>query len=247
MRLSLLALSFLLSVSAWAQFQVPALTGPVVDEAGILNPRTITALSKYLQRLRDQGGSQIQVVTLKSLGGLSIEEAGIKLGDSWKLGDKKQDDGVILIVAPNDRRARIEVGQGREGDLPDIIASRILREIVLPRLREGSPDRAVSDGVLAIVHYTDPALRSGEGAPLEKRARSQGAGNKLQLLILILCFGIFLLPALFGRRRGGRGFWDGGFGGGMGGGGFGGFGGSGGGGWSGGGGGFSGGGASGSW
>lgn len=139
-----------------AEFSLPALTGPVVDEARLLSPDTRARLDRFLQDLRVRGGSQIQVVTLRSLSGHSIEEAGIKLAEAWKLGGAKQDDGVIVVLAPTERRVRIEVGQGREGELPDVVASRIIREVIVPRMREGDADGAVRDGVLAIVHYTDP-------------------------------------------------------------------------------------------
>lgn len=250
-RLAFAALTLMVCTRAFAQapiaptFQVPALTGPVVDEARMLSPDVRGQLERYLRRLRDGGGSQIQVVTLDTLGGLSIEEVGIKLADAWKLGDAKKDDGIILIVARAERRVRIEVGQGREGDLPDITASRIIREVIVPRLRQGSGDQAIVHGVAAIVHYTDPNVDTNAPA-----TRESGGGSLLiQLLLLfgLLIFGVFM--SQFNRRGPWGGFGGGGFGGGgFGGGGFGGFGGGdSGGGWSGGGGGFSGGGSSGSW
>lgn len=248
---ALLTLSVLWVSVAQADFTVPALTGPVVDEAGMISSSTSRTLENYLRNLNASGGTQLQVVTLKSLAGLSIEEAGIKIAEQWKIGTAKQDNGVILIFAPNERRVRIEVGQGREGDLPDVTASRIIREIIIPRMRAGQADRAVTDGVLAIVHYTDPKLAGqGEQTPVDDEPPRVRRLGLVQIILLLLFFGIFALPAIFRGGRGG-GLGGGGFGGfgggGFGGGGFGGGFSGGGGGWSGGGGGFSGGGSSGSW
>lgn len=243
------ALTCILFASAsWfshAEFQVPPLTGPVVDNAGLLSPGTRAKLDDFLHELKDSGGTQIQVVTVATLDGTPIEEAGIKLADAWKIGTAKVDDGVILLIAKSEHRVRIEVGKGREGDLPDIIASRIIREVIVPRMREGQPDRAIVDGVLAIVQRTDPKFSPATGSPHKKLN-----GDTVQLILLLIFFMIFLLPLFFGRGGGrGGGFWYG-PGGGWGGGSFGGGGdgfGSGGGSWGGGGGGFSGGGASGDW
>jgi uncharacterized protein len=243
-----IAAAFAACSVAAAEFQVPALTGPVVDEAGVLSPSTRVSMEGYLRNLRERGGAQIQVATLRSLGGLSIEEASIQIVDRWQLGNKKEDRGVLLVIAPTEHHVRIEVGRGLEGDLPDVVASRIVREVIIPRIRNESMDRAVVDGVLAISHYTDPNLESAAPGDLPMRlhrVKKKGLGTFMTLLFWL----IFLMIFLGGGRRRRRGLFWGGVGGalgGLGGRGLGGFGG-GGGGWSGGGGGFSGGGASGSW
>ncbi len=241
-----------IAAPAFAEFVVPPLSGPVVDQAGMLSPRTRDQMDRFIRSLRESGGSQLQVLTVPELAGLSIEEASIRVTDQWKLGGAKQDDGILLMVAAKERRVRIEVGQGREGVLPDVKASRIIREVIVPRFREGNADSAITAGVFAIVHYTDPEFmeRSGQAAPRESRGVS---GKKLELYIWLFFILVFILPSLFfgrGRRRrsglwglpvgyglGRSSHWGGGGGGGFGGGG----------GWGGGGGGFSGGGASGGW
>ncbi|NJL24268.1 MAG: TPM domain-containing protein [Calothrix sp. SM1_5_4] len=152
-------LPLLLAVSAqgaWADFSIPPLTGPVVDGAGMFSSGTKTRLDSFLRGLAERGSTQLQVATLPDLGGLSIEEASIKIVDAWKLGTAKADNGILLLFAAKERRVRIEVGQGKEGDIPDVIASRIIREVIVPRMREGSPDQAVMAAVMAIVGYTDP-------------------------------------------------------------------------------------------
>lgn len=229
-------------------FTVPALTGPVVDEGQMISAPMREKLSRFLRQLNEEGGTQLQVLTVDNLGGLSIEEASIKVTDAWKLGSAKADNGILLMMSRQERRVRIEVGQGYEGELPDVVASRIVREVIVPQFKQGDMDGGVRAGVLAIVHYVNPKFLEGQNAaPREK------VGFPLPLWVIILVFFTFLiLPRFFtprfGRRNKWGGFDDWGGGGWGGGGGFGGFGGSsGGGGWSGGGGGFSGGGASGGW
>lgn len=235
-----------MSVTVAAEFKVPKQTGPVVDEGEMLSFEAQDKLEAFLQRLKNSGGAEVQVVTLPDLGGVSIEEASIKIADQWKLGNAKQDNGVIFVMSKAERKVRIEVGQGQEGNLPDITASRIIREVVIPRFKSGDIDRGVIDGVLSIVHYTDPKFLEGQNRAPEQR-RGRPAGKKMDWIFFILFFLFILMPALGGRRRSGLGgaLLGYGLGRGMGGGGFGGSGG--GGSWGGGGGGFSGGGASGSW
>lgn len=246
----LLALLFSAAL-ARAEFQVPALTGPVVDEAGMLSASAKRGMEALLHRVKDAGGTQLQVLTVPDMGGLSIEEASIKVTDQWRLGSAKDDNGVLLMVALKERRVRIEVGQGREGVLPDAYASRIVRDVILPRFRQGDSSAAITAGVLAILHYTDPGVAE-DGRQRGNYARHEATSLFDGVWLFFVLFFFVLIGAVFqGRhRRRGGGFWapgggrwdtfggGGGFGGGFGGGG---------GGWSGGGGGFSGGGASGGW
>lgn len=244
---SLIGAAGFFSHLARAEFQVPPLAGPVMDTANILQPETEQRLTSILRRLHESGGTQLQVVTVPDLGGAVIEEAALKMAEQYGLGSAKGDNGVLLLVAAQERRIRIEVGQGREGDLPDARASRIIRDVMVPRFREGSADRAVWAGVMAILHFTDAQFleSSGEKAPQAGR-RSRPLVEKFGPLFFLLFFLVVLLNG--GGRRGLRRHGLGGvFPGGFGGGGFGGGGFGGGGGWSGGGGGFSGGGASGGW
>lgn len=253
MRAFLLSLAFCVCWTAAAEFQVPPLTGPVVDQAGMLSADMRERLARFLFRLRDAGGTQIQIATVPDLGGVTIEEASIKTTDAWKLGGAKTDNGVLVLIAAKERRVRIEVGQGLEGNLPDVTASRIIREVIIPRFKQGDVDQGVADGVLAIVHYTNPEfLESQNYAAPAGEGRSRPALDKWIVLLMFLFF--FIFPIIFGRRRRRSVLWGfplgygvgrlgrGGFGGGGGG-----WGSGGGGSWSGGGGGFSGGGASGGW
>lgn len=229
-------------------FVVPPLTGPVVDRAGFLSPDAESKITQYLQSLKQRGGSQIQVLILPNLSGLEIEDASIKVTDAWKLGDAKTDRGVLLILGLQERRLRIEVGQGLEGELPDAYAKRIVADVITPRLKAGQPDEAISAGVQAIASITDPNL-AGTANPEKlyqvSRERKKRSGGMRDIAIFIIVL-IAMIIMNRGGRGGGRGF-GAGLAGGLLGGALGGRGGGGGGGWSGGGGGFSGGGASGSW
>ena len=168
-----------------------------------------------------------------SLEGLEIEEYSMAVAEVWKVGHKGLDNGVILTVAPNERKVRIEVGYGLEGVIPDAIASRIVRDTILPEFRSGDFEAGIVAGTSAVL-----AAASGEYAPPRPQSRDRGQRRSsplMSLLWIVIVFmalgsrGIFFLPFLLGG--GGRG---GGFGGG-------------GGGFGGGGGGFGGGGASGGW
>jgi len=228
-------------------FDVPRLTGPVVDRAGMLSAAAERQISGALQRLHQQpGGAQIAVLTVSDLGDETIEQASIQVVDAWQLGSEAGDKGILVMVAKAERRIRIEVGQGLEGDLPDAYAKRIIDEAMTPLFRSGNVEQGILVGVYQIAQRVHPEL---DVAPLfqgnqrgnwqtSHRTRRGGVS-----LIPIFFLGLLLFG---GRRRGGglltgmllgsmvgRGYGGGGFGGG--------------GGFSGGGGGFSGGGASGGW
>lgn len=143
---------------------LPALTGRVVDQAGLLDPKAEAALTERLAALEKATSDQLVVVTTPGLGGEGIKDYGMRLGNGWGIGRKGLDNGVLLIVAPADRQARIAVGKGLEGLLTDERAARIMDEQVIPHCREGRCDRAVTDGVAAI----DKLLRSDPERPRPK-------------------------------------------------------------------------------
>ena len=121
--------------SAFAEPPIPALTGRVVDQAGILDASTIEAITSQLAGYESSTGNQVVVVTLSELKGYPIEDWGLALGRGWGIGQKGKNNGVLLIVAPNDRELRIEVGYGLEGDLPDATANTIIDRAENPDVR----------------------------------------------------------------------------------------------------------------
>lgn len=238
-------LSTFILFSFASALDVPALRGRVNDYANLMPPSRAQSLEQRLEQFENETGHQIAVLTIPSLQGEDIEGFSIRVAENWKIGKKGFDNGVILLIAKNDRRLRIEVGYGLEGILPDAIASRIIREIVAPRFRANDYVGGIEAGADAIMKVT-----KGEPLPETQRRKplsSTHLPNGLLLPLILLAF--FVLNALSWRstrsawgtrgRRYYSGWW---MGGGFGGGGFGG-----GGGFSGGGGGFGGGGASGGW
>ncbi|WP_415287217.1 TPM domain-containing protein [Brevundimonas sp. S1H14] len=259
-------LTALPGASLAAEIRFPALTGRVVDDAQLLTPEQEQALTGKLATLEQQTGDQLVVVTLLSLQDQEIEDFGYQLGRHWGIGQKENDGGALLIVAPNERKVRIEVGYGLEGVLTDAYSSLIIRNDILPAFRQG-------DYAAGIIAGTDSIIAQLTADPAEAQARAEAAKSAateatkpvLPAIIILLVFA-FIFFSMVGaaaggrKRRGGRGdglspilIWAasealkdrnrGGRGGGWGGGGFGG----GGGGFGGGGGGFGGGGASGGW
>jgi len=251
-----------------AEIKFPTLTGRVVDDAQLLTPEQEQALTGKLATLEQQTGDQLVVVTVPSLQDQEIEDFGYQLGRHWGIGQKENDGGALLIVAPNERKVRIEVGYGLEGVLTDAYSSMIIRDDILPAFRTGDYAAGIIAGTDAVIAQltADPAEAQARAAEA-KSAASEREAPILPALIIFLIF-FFLFVSLVGaaaggkRRRGGKGgdgltpilIWaasealknqgrGGGRGGWGGGGGFGG----GGGGFGGGGGGFGGGGASGGW
>ena len=238
MRFLILTL-LLFSRPLWAAPDFPALTGRVVDQAGLLTPAQVQSLTGSLAAAEQNTSNQVVVVTLADLQGYDIADYGYQLGRHWGIGSKDNDNGVLLIVAPNDRKVRIEVGYGLEGALTDALASVIIQREILPAFRQGQFYGGIQAGVTAIL-----AAINGEYAGT-RQPQQKVSGVKTIGILAIMIIITFLLSAGGGGRGGRRG----GFmflpmpmgGGGFGGGGFGG------GGFGGGGGGFGGGGASGGW
>ena len=230
---------------------LPEFTAPVVDSIGRVSAEVETQINSELISFQQSGGPQIAVAVINSTGNATPENYSIDLARSWGIGDKEKDNGVLLLIALEDRTLRIEVGSGVEGELTDVTAGRIVDSVMLPRLRANDVDGAVRDGARAVMQ-----VWRGENAVLEPTVPSNTVAEPTQqqsIFSIILFFGLILLfvsLAVRGKRNGGSvlgpfgagsiyggglGNFRGGFGGG-----FGGFGG-------GGGGGFSGGGAGGSW
>ena len=251
---TLMALTILLvALPAFAAAPTfPKLTGQVVDDANILSPATEAALTTKLEGLETSSGHQLVVVTLPTLQGLEIEDYGYQLGRAWGIGDEKTNDGALLIVAPTERKVRIEVGYGLEGVLTDALSSVIIQSAVLPKFKAGDMEGGVVAGTDALVQQLslpDDQARANATAATAK-ARDHKSGPPLPFIIFLIVFWV-IIASLRGRRRGGLASalpWIilGGMGGGRGGGG-GGWSGGGGGGFSGGGGSFGGGGSSGGW
>ena len=250
----------LLTTPAFAQ-NFPALTGRVVDNAHLLQPDQAAALDAKLAQLEQQSGRQMVVATLPDLQGYPIEDYGYQLGRKWGLGDKKANDGLLLLVAPNERKVRIEVGYGLEPIVTDALSSVIIQRNILPKFRDKDMAGGIiagSDALVALLQLPPDQARAQAAKIVAENRQQQENGPPISLIfwiiVLLFIFGSSIANRLGGGRRyrrggspvilwgpgwgGGGGGWGGGSGGGWGGGG---------GGFSGGGGSFGGGGSSGSW
>ena len=149
-------LLFALPWLAVAQMQVPPLDGPVVDPTGVLKASTRDHLQQQSRALFERsGGAQLQVLVVGSTGDEGIESYAQRVFDEWKLGRKGVDDGVLLLVAVQDRRVRIQPGYGLEGAIPDAYAKRIIEETILPPFRHGDIDQGVIDGSAQLARLID--------------------------------------------------------------------------------------------
>lgn len=230
----------------------PALSGRVVDAANILTPEAKARIEAKSAAIEQQTGAQLVVATVPDLQGYPIEDYGYRLGRQWGIGQKDKNNGVILLVAPNERRVRVEVGYGLEPILTDALSSVIIQQQILPRFRTGDMAGGVEAGFNAIARQVElPPAEAQKNVAAANAQAQQPEGFPIGLLFFLLFLGLWIFIASR-RTRGGRnarrggpiviwgpgmGGWGGGGGGGWGGGG----------GFGGGGGGFGGGGASGGW
>jgi uncharacterized protein len=239
--------------TAFAAPKFPPLTGRVVDNAHLLSAEAQQQLTTDLAALEQKTGHQVVVATVPDLQGYPIEDYGYQLGRAWGIGDKTRNDGVVFLVAPNDRKVRIEVGYGLEPVLTDALSSTIIQAKVLPAFRSGKLEQGVVDGTEAIIaqlSLPDDQARAIASAPPKSEPAIQTQGSHFPSLLVLLIVIWIVSRILRGRRGGLSGLWwlplllssggggrdSGGWSGGGGGGGF-----------SGGGGSFGGGGSSGSW
>jgi uncharacterized protein len=247
---AVLALLCLIAPAAAAP-TFPALTGRVVDGANILSPATEANLTQKLAALEAQTSRQLVIVTLPSLQGYEISDYGYQLGRAWGIGQKKLNNGALLIVAPQERIARIEVGYGLEPILTDALSSVIIQTQAAPHFRRNDFDGGIMAVANALIQQlslerSEAEARAAAAAKQVQNGQGEDLPGWLVLLIFLGIFGFIFFQSGGGGppgRRGGPSYGGGGWpgGGGWGGGGFGG------GGFGGGGGGFGGGGASGRW
>ena len=188
----------------------PPLTGRVVDAADVLSPGAEEALSLRLADWEAESSDQVVVATVPDLDGLDIADYGTRLGRAWGIGQdegtdgRTLDNGAILLIAPNERQVRIEVGYGLEGTLTDAASSGVVQAMI-PALREGDYDRAATEGAARVIGVLSSEL--GEARERRRRAPDRpmatGAGEGGVPWPLLL-FGLFFLLSVWPRRRRGR-------------------------------------------
>ncbi|MCR5874479.1 TPM domain-containing protein [Phenylobacterium sp. J426] len=214
--LVLALLMFLVPAGVVAQPKFPPLTGRVVDNANLISPQVEQELDQKLAGLEQSTGRQVVVATLPDLQGYEIEEYGYQLGRAWGIGSKERDDGALLIVAPNERKVRIEVGYGLEGVLTDALSSVIIQTAILPQFREGRFEQGIVAGTDQLVRQLslpdEEARANVAQAQQAQAARASGGGSAIPVIfVMIVIFWILsgILGAFGGRgrRRRGGGMW----------------------------------------
>lgn len=185
-------------VVAHAQPQFPLLTGRVVDNANLLSANTRSQLNSLLAEHEQQTSNQIVVVTLPSLNGYEISDYSYQLGRHWQIGQAGKDNGVLLVVAKQERKIRIEVGYGLEGALTDALSSQIIRNDITPLFKQGSFDAGINAGAQAIVQ----AIQGEYQSVSNNGNRDESTANKVMPFIMFGAIGSqLLLSSIFGIRR----------------------------------------------
>lgn len=189
-----------ISLSVWSQIPVPALTARVTDQTATLSAEQRKTLEGTLRAFEARKGSQIAVLIVSSTAPETIEQYGLRVGEQWKLGRKRVDDGAVLIIAKDDRTMRIEVGYGLEGALNDATAKRIISELIAPRFREGDYFGGISVGL-------DRLIRVIDGEPLPARSPAdvgdaQGTAQIVPVLLVAAVIIATVLRSLLGRFPG---------------------------------------------
>ena len=191
-------------VPAHATVAVPPLVGRVVDQTGTLSTNDVSSLNQTIRAFETRKGSQIAVLIVPTTDGEAIEAFSLRVAEAWKIGRKKIDDGVLLVVAKNDRHLRIEVGYGLEGALTDVTSKRIIDEIITPKFKAGDFTGGISDGVDRMIRVIDgEKLPAPEPPHWQPSAHSFDPGDLFNpfLLIPVLLFG-GAMRAMLGRLLG---------------------------------------------
>lgn len=191
-----------------AELDFPKLTGRVVDEANVLSPQSESALEAMLADHEKKSGDQIVVVTLESLRGQAIESYGVSLGRHWQIGQAKKNNGLLFIIAPNDSKARIDVGYGLEGVLTDALSRTILERVVFPDFKAGKMESGIVRGsraILSVLGYEESGSGAASGA-VKYRGRpslnkKEGSPSIFPLMMMILLISLFS-KSTFGKVAG---------------------------------------------
>jgi uncharacterized protein len=193
----ILALVFASLAGAADEVAVPALKARVTDLTGTLSAGELASVEAELRAFEQKKGSQIAVLLLPSTQPEAIEQYSMRVAERWKIGRAKTDDGVILIIAKNDQRLRIEVGYGLEGAIPDVVAKRVIREVIAPHLLANDFYGGIREGTQTLMKLID-----GEKLPAPARARSSTVDDYQTLFVILLIVVVVaggVLKAILGR------------------------------------------------
>jgi uncharacterized protein len=198
----------------------PKLDGRVVDAANLLNPQQESELAAKLEGLEKTNSRQLVVATIPDLEGYPIEDYGYRLGRAWGIGQSKANNGTILIVAPNERKVRIEVGYGLEPILTDAMSSLIIQNAILPRFKAGDMAGGIVAGADGIIEQLQAPPEQAEERALAAAAQRSGQKAHAESIFPLIFWGIvflFIIASMIGRharhgkyraqRYGGGGAW----------------------------------------
>lgn len=194
MRLTFLICAWLISLSAFGQKAVPELWNVRVhDDAHVLKQETIDQLEKRMAHYEDSSSNQIAILVISSLDGESLEDYSIKVSDKWALGKKDKDNGVLLLIAVDDHKMRMEVGEGLEGVLTDAMSSRIIRNEMAPAFRRGDFDSGVTAAIDGIIKAIGGEYTAEDSNDLEDLTTKQKILIGLGLYLFLGIFAFFAL------------------------------------------------------
>lgn len=197
------AFAFMAQAATGDFADIPALKARVTDTTGTLSSAEVARIEGKLKSFEQRKGSQIVVLMVPTTQPEAIEQYSIRVAEAWKIGRKQVDDGLILLVAKNDRKMRIEVGYGLEGAVPDAIAKRIISEVIAPRFRANDYAGGIEAGVDRLI-----AVASGEALPAPEQKKWSGgakaSGDDINFEWFVVAFFVALgvggfLRAVFGR------------------------------------------------
>lgn len=194
-----LILAALTALHAWAAADLPTLSGRVVDNASLLSADAENRIESKLRTLEDQSGIQFVVATVPSLGGEEIEPYANRLFRAWKLGEQKRNNGVLLLIAPKERKARIEVGYGLEGTLTDALSKLIITNGIAPKFRSGDFAGSIESGVDDTIAVLSSDKAEWEKRPHLKPQEDDSGGG----LIVFVVLAIIVVIVIVSIRRGG--------------------------------------------
>jgi len=205
--LSLVAWICLIHAGAAQTLTFPALTGRVVDEAGLLDASDRMALTDSLAQLEQKTTVQLVIVTLRSLQGTSIEDYGYQLGRRWQIGRKDTNSGALLITAPTERAVRIEVGYGLEGTLTDAMTRLIIESTILPRFKVGDFPGGIKNGtdeIIKLLSGDANAMKNGVARPAASNARGQNTDTPVwpAIVVGVAAVGLLIFCAVTGGGGG---------------------------------------------
>ncbi len=184
----ILLFSLLITQNAFT-LEAPPLKGRVNDYASMLSPTAVRSIESKLAAFEQETSNQVVLLTVPSLKGDTIEGFAIKVGETWKIGQKDKSNGVLLILAKKERKIRIEVGTGLQGALPDITAGQIIRNVIAPSLRAGDSDKGIASGISAIIDATKGEFKA---PAVSDRPAKKKNNNRYGTFIVLLVVGTII-------------------------------------------------------